>query len=265
MPTVQVNDIDMFYEVQGEGYPLLLIMGLGANMDWWGQGFIHALAKNYRVIAFDNRGAGRSDAPQGPYSIPQMASDAVGLLDTLEIAKAHVFGCSMGGMIAQELALQHPHRVNKLILGCTASGGKRQVQPSPQALALLASQGDSAEAMKRATTQLLFPPEFVEHNSRFIEENWEQLNHHPMSQSAFMSQLLAIQAWSGSNDKLADVEAPTLVLHGTEDILLPPQNGEFIADQIPGAKLVMFEGCGHAFTAQKPREVLQTVLDFLKP
>src|SRR5262245_31254254 len=118
MSTAQINGIDVYYEEQGSGEPLLLIMGLAADsMAWMFQ--LPDFAKQYRTIVFDNRGVGRTSKPAGPYSIPQMADDAKGVLDALDIRRAHVVGVSMGGMIAQELTLRHPERVRGLVLACT--------------------------------------------------------------------------------------------------------------------------------------------------
>ena len=122
MPTVQANEIEIYYEEHGEGPPLLLIMGWGGNAATW-KPQLPGLAERFHVIAFDNRGAGRTKAPDGPYTIAQMADDTAGLLDSLELPSAHVFGISMGGMVAQELALSHAERVRTLVLGCTSPGG----------------------------------------------------------------------------------------------------------------------------------------------
>jgi pimeloyl-ACP methyl ester carboxylesterase len=129
MPTTKANGIELYYEVHGEGPPLLLIMGLGANATAWYRQ-IPVLSERYRVIAFDNRGAGRSEKPLEPYSIPQMADDAAALMDTLGISTSHVFGMSLGGMIAQEYALRHPERVQALVLGGTTPAAPRQCGPA---------------------------------------------------------------------------------------------------------------------------------------
>ena len=123
MPFVQVNDLKIYYEEYGAGTPLLLVMGLGATVLGWSLPQVKRLATKHRVILFDNRGAGQTDKPRGPYTMPQLAADAVGLLDALSIGRAHVFGVSMGGMIVQHIALDYPQRVRSLILGCTGAGG----------------------------------------------------------------------------------------------------------------------------------------------
>src|SRR5262249_55380769 len=128
MPKIRVDDIDIHYEVRGKGAPLLLIMGSQGNLDWWPEELKQGLEKHFRLIMFDNRGAGRTGEVDGQYRIPQMADDAAGLLEALEIPRAHVFGVSMGGMIAQEFALRHPKRVDHLVLGCTHPGLRHGVR-----------------------------------------------------------------------------------------------------------------------------------------
>jgi len=263
MPTAHVNGIEMFYDSRGSGDPLLLIMGLGANLDWWGDDFLNTLARSYRVIAFDNRGAGRTEAPEGPYSVAQFATDTAALTDVLGIARCHVFGYSMGGMIAQELALRYPEKVNRLILGSTTCGGKENVAAAPEVLGLLAQETKSLEEFRDNTMRILFPPEYIESHADFIVENWQQISQHPTDRQAFMNQLMAIATWPGTYDRLPTLTVPTLVVHGTADVLVPPENGSLLAEQIPGAKLVTFDNCGHGLPAQEPEAVLRTVLDFL--
>ena len=136
MPTAKAGDINLYYEVHGEGQPLLLIMGYGSNSGHWFVILPH-LVSRFKVIIFDNRGTGRSDKPDIPYTAEMMTGDIIGLLDAIGIGAAHVFGVSMGGMIAQELALRHPGRVKKLILGCTSCGGPHSVRSSPESAAFL--------------------------------------------------------------------------------------------------------------------------------
>jgi pimeloyl-ACP methyl ester carboxylesterase len=262
MPKAQVNDIRMYYEERGEGFPLVLIMGLGCNLDWWGDELWDALASQYRVVAFDNRGAGRTDAPKVPYSIAGFAADTIGLMDALDIAKAHVFGVSMGGMIAQEVALRYADRVEKLVLGCTCCGGPETIQASPEVLQILVTRNDHPDAMKAGITKLLFPDAFAAIHASRIEEYWKRISAIPTEPDAFYRQLTAIQQW-GCFDRLPNLQAPTLILHGTDDILVPPGNAEVLANRIPNATVKLYEGTGHGFTGQMPQEVAADVLAFL--
>lgn len=130
MPKVNVNGINIYYEIHGSGYPLILIRGLSSNADhWYCQ--VPAFSPHFSVITFDNRGIARSDIPDSPFTISTMADDTLGLMDLLKIPKAHFLGISMGGMIAQEIAVKYGQRVNGLILACTHCGGKQAVQPDP--------------------------------------------------------------------------------------------------------------------------------------
>ncbi len=262
MPKVQVNDIQIYYEERGEGFPLVLIMGLGCNLDWWGDDLWDALASQYRVIAFDNRGAGRTDAPKVPYSIEGFAADTIGLMNALRIAKAHVFGVSMGGMIAQEVALGYADRVEKLVLGGTFCGGREAIQASPEVLQLLGTRSEHPAAMKAGVTKMLFPDTFVHSHPSCIDEHWKRISAIPTENDAFFRQMMAVQQW-GCFDRLPNLHAPTLILHGTDDILVPPGNAEVLARRIPNATVKLYEDAGHGFTAQIPHEVAGDVLAFL--
>lgn len=262
--TVEANDIRIYYREMGNGDPLLLIMGLGANVDWWYPDFLAPLAARYHVVAFDNRGAGRSERPPGPYSIRQMAEDAAALMDRLGWPSAHVLGMSMGGMIAQELALQHPERVRKLVLMVTTCGGPEQVPASPDVLKILymPKEGITPEAMARSTLYLLYPREYIEKNPEKMEEVVEAMLRAPITPEGFALQLAAIIEWS-SHSRLQDIRHPTLIITGSEDILIPPENSRILARAIPGSRLVEYPGGGHGLITQFPEEVASEVAAFL--
>lgn len=260
----RVNGIDIYYRVQGAGDPLLMIMGLGANADWWYPPFLEPLAERYLVATFDNRGAGRTTQAPGPYSIPMMAEDAAGLMDHLGWTSAHVVGASMGGMIAQELALANPDRVRRLVLMVTSCGGLESVPASPEVLGALAMprEGLSAEDIAKATLFLLFPPDFIQENPDLMEEVVRTNSQYPIAAQCFMDQLNAILAWS-SHSRLGGLRHPTLVITGSEDILIPPQNARILADAIPDSRLVEFEGGGHGLVVQFPERAAAEILSFL--
>jgi 3-oxoadipate enol-lactonase len=262
MPKVQVGDIQIYYNERGSGTPLLMIQGLNANSDWWGEEALNALAREYRVVVFDNRGAGRTDRPASPYSIPMFAADAVGLLDALGIEQAHVLGYSMGGMIAQELALRNPERVKKLILVATNCGGRQQVPASPEVLASLTPKA-TEEERKKDLIYLLFPDDFTRSNPDRVEEFWKRVIIAPIDDASMMRQVAAIIEW-GCYDRLPELRKPTLVMHGTADILVPPANGRILAERIPGARLIEYEGGGHGFLFQFPDQGIADILSFLK-
>ncbi len=259
-----VNGIDVFYRVQGEGEPLLMIMGLSGNADWWHPSFLNALAERYRVATFDNRGAGRTTQDPGPYSIPMMVEDTAGLMDHLGWSSAHVVGASMGGMIAQELALTRPERVRKLVLMVTNCGGPESIPPKPEVMAALnmPRKGLSDEDIARASLFLLFPPQFMQDNPELMAEMVKVNASNAITPRCFVSQLNAIMAWS-DHSRLGNLRHPTLIITGSEDILIPPENSRILADAIPGSRLVVFEGGGHGLFAQFPQQLAEEILSFL--
>jgi len=259
------NGARLYYEVYGKGEPLLLIMGLGANhLAWSAQ--VPVYAREFEVIVFDNRGTGRSDLPEGvDVTIPLMADDTAALLDALNVDSAHVYGVSMGGMIAQELALRHPEKVRSLILGATSPGGPHAVAPEPEALSALTGRANAADqAVSAGLLDVLFSPGYVsEHGAELLERFQGNADYPPTSPEAFVAQLGA-SARHNTYDRLPDIAAPTLILHGTDDPLLPVGNGRILAERIPGARLVVFEGARHGYMIEKQAEADAAVLDFLR-
>jgi 3-oxoadipate enol-lactonase len=265
MGEAEVNGIKIHYREYGEGEPLLLIMGLSANVDWWGDDFLAPLAERFHVVAYDNRGAGRSDKPEGPYPIPLMAVDAVGLMDHLGWESAHVMGASMGGMIAQELALEYPERVRRLVLLCTNCGGPESVPASPEVLTMLYAPRKSLsdEDIARMTLYLLFPPRYIEENPEKMEEVVKDLLIAPTPPKCFIWQITGVSMWS-CHSRLADLRHPTLIMTGNEDVLIPPENSRILAKAIPDSELVEYEGAGHGFQAMFPREMAERIITFLE-
>ena len=261
----EVNGARLYYEVYGEGEPLLLIMGLGANhLSWTAQ--IPVYSREFRAIVFDNRGTGRSDLPaDAEYTIPVLADDAAALLDGLGVDSAHVYGVSMGGMIAQEMALRHPEKVRSLILGATSPGGPNAVAPEPEAIRSLLDQGAAVDrSINPALLGVLFSPGFVaDHGSELASAFQGMADYPATSPEAYQAQLRAAAAHN-TYDRLPDISAPTLVLHGTDDPLLPAGNAHILAERIPGAKLVLLEGARHAYLLEKLAEADAAVLDFLR-
>jgi len=259
MPHVKVNDINMYYRVVGDGFPLVAIMGLAGNSDWWPRGFVEQLGRHYQVILFDNRGAGRTDAPESEYSIPMMARDTAGLMAALGIKKAHVMGLSMGGMIAQEIALLFPEAVDQLVLGCTNCGPLHSIPPTAETLQTLAESITSPEK----TLDLVFPPRFVAENPEKVQEFVSRIAIAPMPPGPFQRQIGAVAAFD-SFERLPEITAQTLVLTGDLDVLIPPENSQIIARHIPNAELITIPGAGHLFIDQYPEQVLEILLNFLR-
>jgi 3-oxoadipate enol-lactonase len=249
----------IYWDETGRGEPLLLIMGLGYPSHAWYR-TRPALAEKYRTIALDNRGVGRSEMPAGPYPIALMASDAAAVLDAANVESAHVFGISMGGMIAQEFALQYPQRVRSLILGCTAPGGPHAVRAEPEATQMLMNRGNMTreEAAKSAQPFIYHPstPQERIEEDMVMRRPWFP---HP---AAYTAQLQGILAWEAYS-RLSGITAPTLVIHGDSDRLVPTGNGKLIAEKIPRAKWVMLAGASHIFTTDQPETAQQAILEFL--
>jgi pimeloyl-ACP methyl ester carboxylesterase len=263
MPKVKVNGIQIYYEVHGEGFPLIMIMGLGGNIDWWDPRMIQELSKKFKTVVFDNRGAGRTDVSDRRYTIRLFADDTAGLMDALGISRAHVLGISMGGMIGQELVLNYPKKVEKLVLCSTNCGGTKSVPPSENVMGMLMADRSavSQEEIARMTIPLLLTEDFIKKNPDFVELAIQQALKAPISNEAFMRQLNAIMEF-GTYDRLTQISVPTLILHGKQDILVPSRNGSILAEAIPNAKLVYLEKSAHAL-AEEMREVINFLRDFL--
>ena len=274
MSTARVGDIEMYYEQHGSGDPLLLVMGLAADSTAW-MFQVPDFARRYRTIVFDNRGVGRSSKPSGPYTIHQMADDAAGLLDALDVGRAHVVGVSMGGMIAQELALRHPERVRGLVLACTYpepdADAERQRQFSVQQLGgRISASGETEIDVSTidplAFFQTLLPRVF---NQSFIDTELPKLLQifggalqWGFSMEAILGQVEAVMGHKAT-DRLHRITSPTLVITGDADLLVSPANSDVLARNIPGAKLVKIPGGSHGFNFETPDVFNRTVLDFL--
>jgi pimeloyl-ACP methyl ester carboxylesterase len=246
------------WDAEGSGAPLLLIMGLG----WPSQAWYRSrpvLSEKYRTIALDNRGVGRSEVPPGPYSIAQMAADAAAVLNAARINTAHIFGVSMGGMIAQEFALQYPKKVRSLILGCTAAGGPQAVRAEQEALQVLMTRGLDPDQFAKALDPFIYdrgtPAERIEEDTA-VRRKW-----YPPA-DAYLAQLQAIMAWEAYS-RLGQITAPTLVIHGENDRLVPPENAKLIAERIPGAKLAMIPRASHIFLTDQTEAAHHAILEFL--
>ena len=259
MAFVENQGAKIYWDEQGQGEPILLIMGLGyPSLMWYRTRPV--LAPKYRTITLDNRGVGRSDMPTGPYPIAQMASDAAAVLDAAGVGEAHVYGISMGGMIAQEFALQYPKRVNSLILGCTASGGPHAVRAEADAVQMLMSRGNmTPEEAAQAAVPFIYDSSTP--RARIDEDIAMRRDWFPRPE-AYVAQLQGILAWEAYS-RLPQIAAPTLVIHGESDRLVPPGNGKLIAERIPGAKLVTIPRASHIYSTDQPDKAHHAVLEFL--
>ncbi|HEY0317268.1 MAG TPA: alpha/beta hydrolase [Solirubrobacterales bacterium] len=259
MATAAVAGGELHYERGGDGEPLLLVQGMSGTHVSWGRPFRDLLEADFACVAFDNRGIGLSSSVEEPFTIAEMAADTVELLDQLEIESAHVLGISMGGMIAQEVALAHPHRVRSLTLGCSYCGGPGSQLMDPadfQGLAEAMASGDRDRAY-RAMWELNLSPGFRADEGRY-QEFVEMAEAMPVPQRIVELQLQAIYAHDTS-DRLPSLTVPTLVVHGSEDRVLPVTNGGQIASLLPDPELEILEGVGHLFWWEQPQRSAELI------
>jgi len=266
MPTAKVGDINVYYEVHGEGEALVLISGYTGSSAMWTLS-TPIFSKEYRVVIFDNRGTGRSDKPDIPYTMDMMADDVVGLLDTIGIDAAHICGVSMGGFITQNIVLRHPERVISLVLACTNCGGTHQVAPDAkvvgQAFDLERAQKLTPEENLRVMLPFMCSQQFIDNNPGIIEQFVVKSTEYPTPLHGSIRQGLAMPTHD-TYDRLPEINAPTLVVSGDADKIIPVGNSKLLADRIPDAELVILENMGHGFFIEAADEFHKTVLDFLK-
>ena len=260
MPIIKVNDIFIYHEVHGEGFPLVMIMGASGNVDWWDPNLIDILSKNFKTVIFDNRGVGKTSDTDEDYTIKTLADDTIGLMDALNIKQAHVFGISMGGNIAQEIAISYPYKVKKLILCSTMCGGYQAFIPSKEVIDKVLKGGLSDP---EELASLVFTKEFIENNPAEVENMIQIVKKSLISKEAALRQSKAGKRFK-SCKKLKMIKHPTLIMHGKKDMLVVPENGELLKKLIPNAKLVYFKDCAHSIYAEEPELFIKIFLEFLK-
>jgi pimeloyl-ACP methyl ester carboxylesterase len=247
-------------ESEPAAVPLVLIQGLGHTADLWFR-VLPALSVPRPTIRLDNRGVGRSSVPPTPWSIEEMADDVIHVLDDTGVRRAHVFGVSLGGLVAQELVLRHPERVAGLVLGCTHPGGSEAVRMEPAAATMLM---DRAPRSAREIAEAAVPFLYAETTSRDdIEADLVARLRYPLRATSYWGQLDAMRGHDGTLARLGQVSAPTLVLHGTADRLVQPGNAELLAAAIPGARLEWLAGAGHIFWTDQAEHSVELVNGFL--
>jgi len=262
VPHIKVGGIEIYCEIYGTGgSTLTMIRGLGSDLlAWFPQST--ELSKHFRVVAFDNRGAGRTDKPDEPYSIKQMADDVNGLLDALDIQRTALLGISMGGMIAQEFAIHHPEKLSCLILGCTTFGGPESVPPPLELLNAILAGPDADEKTRRLQEQALFCNDTIASHRDVIAAYGEAKRQFPIPPFSLARQADAIRRHDTAS-RLGQIQAPTLVMTGTGDRLIPPQNSRLITARIPGAILKELPG-GHLFMTEYPDVFNRSVMEFAR-
>jgi pimeloyl-ACP methyl ester carboxylesterase len=260
MPWATNDRVRIYWEEEGSGEPLLMVTGLSLSMAMWGE-LRPYLARRFRTILFDNRCAGQSDVPRRLFSISEMARDALCVMDSAGVNSAHVVGISMGGMIAQELALRHPERITRLVLGCTHAGGFRSVRARPQVLRLLAAPlmapDDKLAAMVPYIYHAKTPAERIAADLQLMRRNVPSLR-------GYLQQLTAIISWS-SWSRLPSMKVPVLIIHGDADLLVPTENARILASRIPNSRLIILPNAGHMFATDQPELTRAALLGFLQP
>jgi len=260
----RVGEIELSYSVSGKGEStVLLVMGLGGRAADWGTRLPEILARRHRVVTFDNRGTGASSKPKAHWTLEDMARDAITVLDAVGAERAHVMGISMGGMISQLIALDHAARLDRLVLLSTHSGGPDVVYPSGEVASVFSTDpGTPVDVMMTRAMRLISAPGFAEAHPEAIAELVRLAVLQPTPWRAFMAQLQAIIG-SDRSKRLSKVTAPTLIVHGDLDPLIPYPNGVALAKLIPNSTLITLEGCGHLPMWEVPEELGRIVGDFL--
>ena len=254
------------YEIRGHGDPLALIMGFSGSGRAWTESFLELIEPRFKLLVIDNRGTGESDQPNRPCTIADMAADVIGVLDHARVDRAQVFGISMGGMIAQELALGYPGRVRRLVLGCTNCGMNHSIQAAPESVAkLMPEPGLSQQEIMLRALSVAVSKEFLESASgaTFFQRMAAEMMNYPITpMETYAHQFQAISGFD-SFERLKTIKPPTLVITGDRDAIIPYQNSEILQREIPGAKLHIVKGAGHMFVWEALSEVADMVGAFL--
>jgi len=262
MPIAKTENLNMYYEIIGQGEPLVMIRGVGSNVDHWYEQ-IPVLSKKYQLLVFDNRGIARSSDPGGSFSNRDMAADTVALMEAVGIKKAHLLGYSMGGMIAQEIALAYPEKVNGLILVATDCGISLRIKAKPEFSRLFSEMIRlGTNEAKKAAAGCLFAKQTFETRPDIIERYAEVSMRFPASQKILGRQWAAITQHDAC-DRLPNISAPTLAITGSEDELIPPENTTVMAERIPVAQMIFIDGGGHLFLIEQPEAFNEAVIGFL--
>lgn len=267
MPFVDVAGMKLYYEALAAGSPLVMVPGYGQYSLQWG-GLPGEFAKlNYQVILVDNRGTGRSDKQDAPVTIAGMADDICRVLDALSLDRASIFGASMGGMIAQEFALNHADRLNNLILGCTSAGGANSIKPDSEGMKILFDYDYlnrmTPEQRSREVFRFLCSDSFIEQYPEYLKQYHLATIKHPTPLITFKRQAEAVAAFD-TWDRLEKITAPTLIITGTEDRIMPYQNSQLLNQRIPGSELTLLKGKGHGFYIEGMDSTRVFVNDFMK-
>lgn len=264
MPFANASGATIHYVIEGGGRDtLVLVMGLGGHASEWGGAFIADLASDRRAVLMDNRGIAQSQTTAQNWTLQDMAADVVAVIDALGLPNVHLAGTSMGGMIAQLVAAEHPARVSRLVLLSTSFGGHESILPEPRAAAVLAPPPSMSIAeQRRQGLRALTTDAFAEDHAELIELLVAQRERIPTPGHTFKVQFDAVLQ-SDRSEIVNRIRCPTLVIHGDQDPLIPVENGRRLAKRIPGAKFELLEGCGHLPHLERPEESARLIREFL--
>ena len=265
-PGEEYKRVELYYEVHGPpDAPPIVFIGGWASYHWIWFRQIPEMSEKYRCIVFDNRGAGRSSKPDYPYTIKMMADDTVGLMEALGIENAHILGISMGGLIAQQVALSYPEKLRSLIIVSSHFGGPNQIPMDDRTMALLIAvptETISAEQARDMRYQATFSPGFLQENEDILQQIERWIAQYPAPLYAQIHQSSATAGFN-SESELGKITAPTLIIHGTADRAVPTGNSDLLASKIPNARKVLLEGAAHFCIIEKYEEFNKTVMGFI--
>jgi pimeloyl-ACP methyl ester carboxylesterase len=266
--TIQANGIQIAYSLTGSGQPILLISGVGYDAWFWHK-IVPALSEHYQVITFDNRGSGESAKPHGPYTVSMLAADTAGLLDSINLKNAIVLGHSLGGFIAQELAITRRDLVSHLILASTNHGGPDVIPITPEALQILTDRnGNPTELVKRGIA-IATAPGFAERQPEVMQELLTYRFTNPVPPAQYTAQVMAgagMAAFTSEDiaTRMAAITMPTLILFGEHDRVVPPGNATLLAEKLPNAQIAILPEAGHIFPIEQPEATVNTIFKFLR-
>ena len=262
MERARINGVEIAYELRGAGDPIVMIHGAQGDQSMF-NGMAADFASEYRVLTFDQRGSGLSGKPDMPYSIAMLADDTAALMDHLGIARAHIIGVSMGGMIAQEFALRHPQKVRSLVLGCTTPGGPNGIRLNVDATSgAYSTRPMTAEERGKALAEAAFSKGYLAQHPEIITSMIEARRSRPIDTTAFPHRMKAAVEHN-TYDRLAEIRCPTLVITGKDDALISWENSRLLAERIKGAEQVILEPAGHCFWMEQPKESHAAIAGFI--
>ena len=262
MQRARINEVETAYQFRGTGAPLVMIHGAQGDQSMFDD-MASSLASRFHVLTFDQRGSGLSDKPDMDYTIGLLADDTATLMDHVGFAAAHIIGVSMGGTIAQELALRHEQKVRSLVLGCTTAGGSKAIRIGGNAFAAAYStQPMSAEERGRALAEAAFTRSYVAQHPEIVSAMVEARRRRPLDPNALERRMKAVLRHD-AYERLSQISCPTLVITGREDALISWENSRILAERIPGAQLVVLEAAGHCFWLEQPAQANKAITDFL--